>query len=366
PSPQRQRYSRTLQSALRREWKRGRTIKAEPFAPLLWIYCVADAEGSVVPGPEEEEEEKKKKPVVTEVPEEDRKEEAISRTPGGGKQTGSVERTPGSTRSAVPPRQSTGKESARRNSTPVASAAAKTPGEVNSPAVAPAPAHPVAECCQDVTAEADCAQTPLHQAPPVDAEEVTQKEGTPRSVRVPTPKVTAAVPRRTSAADLLQPSAVMGDDPAITPPPSKQNSPVKSPSEEVQAAVPIGLATDGADGGLQAPPMPPPISTGGGIPPDVMAEAAAPADPDYSSMTLEERMNDKRWQVRLSAYTEIDRLFTDEGVEDKQKAAAAVELLVDRASVVTSETNPRSQEGACKAIAACTHGANFSLGPFLP
>ncbi|KAF4674144.1 hypothetical protein FOL46_005691 [Perkinsus olseni] len=314
-------------------WPQGRLIGRVPSG--------RDAEGSVVPGPEEEEE----KPVITEVPEEDRKEEAISRTPGEGKQTGSVERTPGSTRAAVP-RQYTGKKSARRNSTPVASAA-KTPGEVNSPAAAPTPAHPVAECCQDAAAEAGCAQTPI---PPADAEEVTQKEGTPRSVRVPTPK----------------PSAVMGDDPAITPPPSKQNSPVKSPSEEVQAAVPIGVATAGADAGPQAPPMPPPISTGGGIPPDVMAEAAAPADPDYSRMTLEERLKDKRWQVRLSAYTEIDRLFTDEGVEDKQKAAAAVELLVDRASVVTSETNPRSQEGACKAIAACTHGPNFSLGPFLP
>ncbi|EER01423.1 microtubule associated protein xmap215, putative [Perkinsus marinus ATCC 50983] len=35
------------------------------------------------------------------------------------------------------------------------------------------------------------------------------------------------------------------------------------------------------------------------------------------------------------------------------------------ASVVTSETNPRSQEGACKAIAACTGASNFNLGPFL-
>ncbi|KAF4703634.1 hypothetical protein FOZ63_007499, partial [Perkinsus olseni] len=155
-----------------------------------------DAEGSVVPGPEEEKEEEK--PVVTEVPEEDRKEEAISRTPGEGKQTAPVERTPGSTRAAVP-RQSTGNKSARRNSTPVASTA-KAPDEVNSPAVAPTPAHPVAECCQDVAAEAGCAQTPI---PPADAEEVTQKGDTPRSVRVPTPK----------------PSAVMGDDPAITPPP---------------------------------------------------------------------------------------------------------------------------------------------------
>ncbi|KAF4718016.1 hypothetical protein FOZ63_002232, partial [Perkinsus olseni] len=190
-----------------------------------------DAEGSVVPGPEEEEE----KPVVTEVPEEDRKEEAVACTPGEGKQTASVERTPGSTRAAVP-RQSTGK---------------------------------VPESLCPRSAGVDLLTKP-HQVTSVDAEEVTQKEGTPRSVRVPTPK----------------PSAVMGDDPAITPPPSKQNSPVKSPSEEVRD--PVGLPTDGADAGPQAPPMPPPISTGGGIPPDVMAEAAAPADPDYSSMTLEE------------------------------------------------------------------------------
>lgn len=59
--------------------------------------------------------------------------------------------------------------------------------------------------------------------------------------------------------------------------------------------------------------------------------------------------------ILFSAYTEIDRTLAADNTEEKEKVAT-VELLLMSASVVTSETNPRSQEGACKAIAVGSHG----------
>lgn len=44
--------------------------------------------------------------------------------------------------------------------------------------------------------------------------------------------------------------------------------------------------------------FPQPLTTqGGGIPPDLEEE-----EPDYSGIPLEERLKDKRWQVRLRSY----------------------------------------------------------------
>ncbi|KAF4672470.1 hypothetical protein FOL47_000469 [Perkinsus chesapeaki] len=227
----------------------------------------------------------------------------------------STKKTPCSRKGATP-RQSTGKKSARRNSTP---AAQPTPIQVKA-------------------VEAQSGKC-LVETPVPTKEAVTDaREATPRSVRIPTPK----------------PSAVLGDDPAVTPPPSKENSPIKA-----NIANPVEVEATVAPEACSMPAAAAAPLTQGGIPSE--AELAE-AEPDYSSVSLEDRLKEKQWQARLSGYNEIDEIFSGEDT-DKQKLA--VELLMAHASVVTSETNPRSQEGACKAIAACTHGPGFAIAPFL-